>query len=191
VFPLILQNLRVVEKVRVTQKTPELQEKKILVLGLGNEIMGDDAVGIIASRELRAQWEPGIDVVETPNAGFALLDFLEGYDLVLIIDSVATGTCAPGTIRELSLQDFVQTPALSPHVVGLPEIVDVARRLDIAFPSTIRILTLEVEDPYVIREGLSVGIAPRLRELVRAAEEILMSWCVRRKECLSYHNNAS
>ncbi len=153
-------------------------QKKVLVLGLGNEIMGDDAAGILAARELRNRWGEAIDVMETSNAGFSLLDPLEGYKFVLIIDTIVTGTCVPGTIRELSLEDFTQTSAFSPHVIGLHEVVRIARELGISFPSTIRILTMEVSDPFVIREGLSAPIASRLQELVRTAEEMLLSWDV-------------
>ena len=47
-----------------------------VVLALGNDILGDDAVGFHAARSLRSEpWE-GVDVVETGEAGLALLDHL-------------------------------------------------------------------------------------------------------------------
>jgi len=143
---------------------------------MGNEIMGDDAAGILAARALKSRWHAGIDIVETSEAGLALLDHLEGYDCALILDTVVTGTCIPGTIRELSLDDFKQTSASSPHVVGLAEVAGIARSLEIPFPPTVSVLTLEVEDPFAIRQGLTATIAQRLSEFVRAAEEIVLSW---------------
>ena len=145
-------------------------------MGLGNEIMGDDAAGILAVRELESRWRSAVDFVETSEAGLALLDHLEGYDCALILDTVVTGICVPGTIRELSLSDFNQKSAFSPHVIGLHEVAGVARSLEISFPSSVRILTLEVEELLTIREGLTDAIAGRLHEFVRSAEEIIRTW---------------
>ncbi len=152
------------------------RRKKFLVIGLGNEIMGDDAAGILAARALKSRWDAGVEILETSEAGLALLDHLEGFDCALILDTVVTGNSAPGTIRELSFDDFKQSSPRSPHVVGLHEVAGIAQSLDIPFPSVVRILTLEAADPFVIRQGLSDSIANRLPEFVRSAEEVLQSW---------------
>lgn len=154
--------------------------RKVLVLGLGNEIMGDDALGLLAVREVKRRVEAAIDVVEASIAGFALLDLMEGYDSVLIIDSVATGSSPPGSIVELSPSEFKQKSTLSPHFVGLNDVIELAEKLEIQFPVSIRILGMEVDDPFILREGLSDAIAGRVNDIVAKAEEILLGWGIGR-----------
>jgi hydrogenase maturation protease len=152
---------------------------KVLVLALGNDIMGDDAIGLLAARSLRECLSSEVDVVEMPVAGFALLDYLHGYQRALIIDSISTGESTPGSIRELSLSDLPEDSFSSPHYAGLNEVVALARELDITFPQEIRILVMEVNDPFVLREGLSRDIQRRLPAFVKKAEKILTAWgCV-------------
>jgi hydrogenase maturation protease len=149
---------------------------KVLVLRLGNEIMGDDAVGLLAARELKARWGRAIEVVEASIAGFALLDLLEGYERVLIIDSIATGSSPPGSIVELSPDEFQKKSTFSPHFVGLNDVIGLAEKLEIPFPSCIRILGMEVEDPFIVREGVSETIADSLEDMVARAETVLFGW---------------
>ena len=62
------------------------QHPRILVLGLGNDILGDDAVGLLAARRLRAFLPASVDVLEAAGGGIGLLDVLEGYDCALLLD---------------------------------------------------------------------------------------------------------
>jgi hydrogenase maturation protease len=149
--------------------------ERILVLGIGNDIMGDDAAGLLAARSLRNKVPEGVEIAETSVGGFALMDLLQGYDKVLLLD-VVTGVSTPGMIHRFSKEDFGTPLADTPHTVGLPEIFQLADRLKIPFPSDIRILALEVEDPYVIREGLTPGCASMLPEFIRQAGEIIDTW---------------
>jgi hydrogenase maturation protease len=152
------------------------QHPRILVLGLGNDILGDDAVGLLAARRLRAVLPVSIDVLEAAGGGIGLLDVLEGYDRALLLDSIATGTHPPGSILEFTSDDFRKLVAPSPHYTGVPELLQLAEQLDIPFPKTIRILALEIADPYQIREGLSQSATDALEDLVTRARQILESW---------------
>lgn len=149
----------------------------ILVLGLGNDILGDDAIGILAARELRPGLPESMEVVESAEAGLALLERFEGRERVLILDSIMTRQCEPGTVLELGPEDFGKVAAPSPHYAGLPEVLALAGRLEIPFPSEIRILAMEVEDPFEIREGLTPKVAAALAGFVARAREVLAGWC--------------
>lgn len=147
-----------------------------LVLGLGNDILGDDAVGILAARELNAGLAGTIEIVETAEAGIALMERMEGRERVLILDSIMTRQCEPGTVLELGPSDFGKVAAPSPHYAGLPEVLDLAGRLGIPFPSEIRILAMEVEDPFEIREGLTPKVAAALPVFIARAREVIGEW---------------
>jgi hydrogenase maturation protease len=148
----------------------------ILLLALGNDILGDDAVGLLAARELSEGLKEQIDVKESSTAGFGLLDLLSGYDKVLILDSVAGDTMSAGAIRLLSVNEFTSHSVLSPHFIGLPELTKTARALDIPFPQEIRVLVMNVSDPFVLREGLTKEVDGSLPAYVQQARRILDSW---------------
>lgn len=151
-------------------------EANILVLGLGNDIMGDDGVGLAAARMLKEQAGASVNVVETSECGLALLELLEGYDKALLLDAVMTGSSPPGTILEFGPEDFDEVVAPSPHYAGLSEVLNLADRLAISFPSEIRVLAMEVESAYEIREGLSDRIQECLAGFVGRARDVLNDW---------------
>ena len=151
---------------------------KILVLGLGNELLSDDGVGVLAARALREELGGSADVVDTSLSGLALLDFFDGYDKAILIDAVQTKRCPPGTVTELTPADLSAVVAPSPHYAGLPELLDLAGRLEMDFPDEIRIFAVEVVDPHTIGGAVSdpvrrsVGeVAERVRSQVRLWRE--------------------
>lgn len=151
-------------------------KKRILLLGLGNDIMGDDAVGLVAARELRQRVGDEIDVVEAPVAGFTLLDLFRSYDRVLVVDSVCTGESEAGSIREFSPEDFQQQVSYSPHYVGLYDVLELAKKLEIPLPSEVRVIAIEVSDPYILREGLSLEITAQVPRLIDTIVQLLRGW---------------
>ena len=151
-------------------------QNNILVLALGNDIMGDDAAGLIASRELKKIFEDKIDVFELASAGFALIDILEGYEKVLILDSVPAETENAGKIRELTKDSFSNHISWSPHYAGLPEMIKLAEKLEINFPEEIRIIVMEIQKSDIIREGLNPEIQNQIPEFVEKSSKILRDW---------------
>ena len=59
---------------------PEATATRTLVLGLGNDILADDAVGLLAARALRPSLDDSVDVLETSVHGVALIDLLIAED---------------------------------------------------------------------------------------------------------------
>jgi len=139
---------------------------RILLLALGNDLLGDDAVGLAAAREIARALPEGVEVVEAAAGGFALLDLLEGYGAAVIVDAVATGTSPPGTVREIGLEEFPDSGPASPHFTGLPHLLELAARLGMTVPQRLRIVAMEVEDPYQLREGLTPSAQAALPELI-------------------------
>jgi hydrogenase maturation protease len=149
---------------------------RILVLGLGNDILGDDAVGLLAARRLRTLLPDSVDVVESPGGGLDLLDLLEGYDRAVLIDAIMTGKNPPGTILEFSDADFKKDDAPSPHYAGLPTVIQLAESLGIHFPSQFRVVAVEVENPYEVLEGLSRSAKAALPAVIERAKGLVHAW---------------
>jgi hydrogenase maturation protease len=153
-----------------------VSQPRILVLGLGNDILGDDAVGLVAARRLRSHCSGEVDVVEAAESGLGLLDFLEGRSHALLLDAILTGRHPVGTVLEFSHEDFHRTIGPSPHYAGLPEVLRLAECLAIPVPTDLCVLAMEVEDPYRIREGLSLPVDRALSGYVDRARQILDGW---------------
>jgi len=152
------------------------RQHKILILGLGNEILGDDAVGLLAARELLKVFQGRVDIAEAAVSGFEIMEIIKGYEKVLLLDAVVTKKHSLGTILELSKEQFKKVVAISPHYMGLPEIFQLAATVNINLPNEIRILAMEIEPPYVLTEGLTKVIEESLPEFIQQAQKIISSW---------------
>jgi hydrogenase maturation protease len=149
---------------------------RTLVLGLGNELAGDDAVGILVARALRRDLEGKAEVVESSASGLALIEVLDGTDRAIVIDAIKTGRNPPGTISEMTLAQVGRVVAPSLHQAGLPELAAVAERLGLRFPAETRVLAVEVEDPYTLGAGLSQPVARAVGELVARVRDLIERW---------------
>ena len=74
-------------------------KNSVCVIGLGNLLLQDDAVGLRAIEAIRKgyRFEPQIDLLDGGTAGLDLLPVIEGYEKVLFVDAVDAGK-PPGAI---------------------------------------------------------------------------------------------
>ena len=149
---------------------------KPLVVGLGNDLLADDAVGILVARELACRADGRFDVIECSLSGLSLLDVLVGYDRSVIIDAIRTEKVPVGTIIEVDPQLLRSTANPSPHYAGLPEVIKLADQLRVDFPKEIRIFAMEVADSHTIGGGLSEPVAGALGQLVGRVSACLDRW---------------
>ncbi len=149
---------------------------KTLVLGLGNELLGDDGVGILAARAIKAEAGDLADVCECNLAGMALLDVLTGYQYAIIVDAICTGKNEVGAIIRMKPEDLKAFPCVSPHYAGLPDVITIARYLGLRFPDQIVILAVEIDKPLEIGKGLSPPIAKALDLLNGVIKNQLYQW---------------
>ena len=91
----------------------------VLILGLGNELLKDDAVGIRVAERLQGTFPAGVEVRATSLFGLALLDELIGREKVLLIDSYISEEFAGAEIQERNLDEVGEARAVCPHFVGL------------------------------------------------------------------------
>jgi len=141
----------------------------LLLLGLGNDILTDDAVGLLVVRELRPKLasHPSIDIRETTEMGLALLDFITGYRAVAIVDSIQTGKAPPGFLHELDASALTQLTGRTPHFVGVSETLALGRQLGLAMPEQVKIFAVEVEDPFTLGTAMTPALQSALPGIVQ------------------------
>ncbi len=151
-------------------------KKPDVVVGLGNEIVCDDGVGILAARRLKhlLAARGDTEVVALPWAGFALLDVLAGRRRAAIIDCLVTGRHAPGTIVRLNEYDFSGSVRLvSFHDVNFPTVLALGRKLGFALPEDIAVWAVEGGVVNEFGEGLSAPVAGALDRVVAEVLEFM------------------
>lgn len=156
---------------------------KTLVLGMGNDLLGDDAVGVLAVRALYQQPPPDTDLCETALHGLALMDFFIGYDRAIIVDAIITGRHPVGTIHTLRPEDFAPVAGPSPHYTGLPEMIALARALNIPFPQEIVILAVETLNQTVIGADPSPSVLSALPDITDRITATLARWAFTPTAC--------
>jgi len=149
---------------------------KILILGLGNEFFGDDGIGICAVRALAPEIKSQVDIVESSLHGVALIDLLAGYDRVIIVDAIQTGSHPAGTLIELDASELRPVSCPSPHYAGLPEMIQIARELDLEFPVRIKILAVEINTPFTFGSVISSAILSTVKKINERVVDQLMAW---------------
>jgi len=134
------------------------------ILCLGNELLGDDAVGTVVADQLRRLLPEEFDVDTTNESGLDLIDHVVDTDALVVVDAVQTGA-KPGTVHLLDEDDLPSVCAASPHYVGLKEAIRVARALELPAARKVIILAIEVSD--------TLSFGAEMLPAVRAATPIM------------------
>jgi hydrogenase maturation protease len=137
---------------------------RTVLVGLGNPVCGDDAVGLRVAERVEARLAdrpvPGVRVVTSTRGGFELLDLLADADAAIVVDCLAIPGARPGEIRHLALDQLAGCPRLvGAHDVGLAEIVKLGRLIGVPMPRRLDIVGVEAHPSDRIEEGLSPPLA--------------------------------
>jgi hydrogenase maturation protease len=150
----------------------QVREQNIstLVLGIGNPILSDDAVGIRIAQRLELT-RPSINVEQTNEAAIALLDLITDYDKLIIIDSIKTKQGKAGELYKLTLEDFrPNNDFTSSHGMDIATAFEVGKSLGCRMPQTVSIYAIEVKD----NENFSEQCTPEITERIPSlAEQII------------------
>jgi len=150
---------------------------KPIIVGLGNDLLSDDGIGIYAARYLMGKLKKSeADIVATALHGLALLEIFLGYKRAIVIDAVETGAFTPGTVIEWTAENLKAIPSPSPHYTGLPELIALARELELDFPEDIKILAIEIRNAHRIGLEISASIRASLGEIAGRVRSYLQQW---------------
>jgi len=149
--------------------------RPVLLLGLGNDILSDDAIGLEVARALRGVFahDPRIEVRETSEMGLALLDFLTARRAALLVDAIQTGAVPPGTLLEPDPADWEARGGCNPHLLGVAATLALGRRCGLPMPERVKILAIEAADPFTLGTTLTPALRAALPAAVARARRLL------------------
>lgn len=138
------------------------------VIGLGNPLRGDDGVGPRVIEELHRRGLPaGVVAIDGGNAGLDLLDELEKWERVIIVDAAELGL-EPGSFVRFTADEIeFQDNSFSSHSASLGEVLLLAQALGRQLPQIVVFGVQPADMGW--REGLSQAVeaaVPALSEAV-------------------------
>jgi hydrogenase maturation protease len=165
---------------RETQQMGVFQQPdRILLMGLGNILLGDEGVGIHAVLDLkdRYRFDPPIEIVDGGTLGLDLLPFFENSDNVLFVDAIDFGK-EPGYVGEIedgNIPSALQTK-LSVHHIGISDLLLAALWMD-KKPKKICLIGMQPESLAMGLE-LSEPVKSKMEEIVERVIMKLETWGV-------------
>jgi hydrogenase maturation protease len=153
------------ERVLTARAVPgEGPRARTLLLGMGNPILSDDAVGVRLAHDLgiALRGTPGLEVVpECSAGGLALLDLIAGYDRVVVVDSIKTRGGHPGDWYRFTAASLRETMNLrNVHDANFATALALGRRLGHLLPpdEEIHVFAVEIEENAEFSESLSPAL---------------------------------
>jgi len=160
---------------------------QIVVLGLGNPVLADDAVGLKVAeafqRLLDARPLPGVIVLASTRAGFELIDMLQGFRHALIVDALELPEPRAGHVQLLDMAHVAGSVRLNMmHEISITAAFELAARLGIPMPAQVEIYAVEAADTRTLSEELTAEVAAAVEPLAeqlyaRAAELAALYGC--------------
>ena len=106
-----------------------MADPPVLVIGVGNDLRGDDGAGIAVARRLReTAVRMGIDVHVHGGEPTGLLELWSQRDAVVLVDTMSSGA-PPGTVRRLDAgrEPLPVLGSCTTHAFGLAEAIELGR----------------------------------------------------------------
>lgn len=165
---------------------PPTTQTAVLVIGLGNPILGDDGVGWQVAEQLgdalqtkRGEKPPSVDVICLSLGGLRLMEHMIGYQRVIIIDAANTGKHPIGTVTSISLEELANPGAghtSSVHDTTLQDALAIGKMMGAKLPNKVQLVLIEAKIDYEFSEDLSPTIAASIPTARKCIQQILDTW---------------
>jgi hydrogenase maturation protease len=160
---------------------------KTVVIGIGNSILSDDAVGIKAVQAIRAAYyadeakkmrgKEAVEFTEVSTGGINLMEHMAGFQRAVLIDAIVTGRHKAGTVFKFIYPDIPYTRnTVSTHDMDLPMALEMGKHLGISLPSEIFIFAVEAKDTVNFGENLTEEVETAMRSVVSEIKCLLANY---------------
>jgi hydrogenase maturation protease len=148
--------------------------KRVLIAGIGNIFLGDDAFGVeVAAALLQRPLPEGVRVVDFGIRGYDLAyAIMEGYDATILVDAVSRGE-PPGTVSLIqpdSAEANEEPLAMNAHQMTPLQVLSMVRSLG----GDLRNLFVVGCEPAVLEpEAGEIALSPAVSQAVPLAIEMI------------------
>lgn len=141
----------------------------ILVLGIGNYLMGDEGIGVQFIKNLdTSKFPENISFLDGGTGGFTLVPYIESHKHVIIVDATMDGK-EEGTITLLKPKFSDDFPvSLSGHNFGLKDMMDILTFVD-KMPN-IYLFTVTISK----MEPMYLELSPKVAEAIPKVTEMVL-----------------
>lgn len=152
-----------------------MNRNKILIHGIGNEILTDDGIGPSLVKSLKGNLSnKDIDFETAFVGGLELLEYIQGYHAVIFIDAIRTKDGIPGTVYQLSPENFNTTIHLSSiHDVSFLTSIALGKKLGLDMPQSIYIIAVEIVEDRIFDDNFSPQIREKYAKIFNEVKEII------------------
>ena len=137
---------------------------RVLVLGIGNLLMGDEGIGVHVVRDLEQRpLPPGVQCLDGGTGSLTLLEPIQAAERVVLVDATLDDS-PPGTVRRLQprfSKDYPRT--LTAHDIGLKDMLDTLYLL--GTPPNVTLFAITIRHPQGLSTDLSEELAARVPEI--------------------------
>jgi len=143
------------------------EKAEILVMGVGNILLGDEGVGVHAIEYMKNKSFPvKVEMLDGGTGGFHLLSLVNDYERMVLIDAADDGH-SPGTVRIIKPRYSSDFPrALTTHDIGLKDLIETASALE-KLPE-IYLVVISIDPSQPVRMTLSEEIESALPNVYNA-----------------------
>lgn len=143
--------------------------QKILILGIGNDILSDDAIGPKLVKRLKAELQLNeVSFCSLAKGGMEIIEFISDYEKVVLIDAIRTNEMDPGTVFHMTPDDFQETLHLSSfHDMSFLTALEFAKRMNMQVPNQIDIIAIEIVEDLTFSDDFSPIIANKSEQIYK------------------------
>ena len=142
-----------------------MKDKKhsILILGMGNDILTDDGIGPKLVKKMQETLNhPQVTFSTAALGGLEVLEMIQDYDRVIIIDAIRTKDGVPGTVYYLTPAHFKETLHVSNfHDISFLPALEMAESMGISVTDKIDIIAIEIVEDLTFSNDFSPPIAKK------------------------------
>ncbi|MGD0861536.1 MAG: hydrogenase maturation protease [Candidatus Limnocylindrales bacterium] len=159
---------------------------RTIVVGLGNPVLGDDGVGWRIADEVEGRLSalrqaggdcPAVQIERLGVGGLRLMEFLDGYDVAIVIDAAEFPDRPLGEVRSCALEELDCRAAGhldSAHDASLVTALALGRRFGVSLPASIQTVTVQVHSTDVFSEQLTPAVQAAVPAAASAVVALLM-----------------
>jgi len=119
---------------------------------------------------------PALEVVAAAAGGLALLELILDADRLIVVDSLVSGTAAPGTIHVVRDEEVRVAFGPSPHYTGLWEVLALGRALGLPVPGEVVIIAVETADCTTVGGAMHPAVQGAAANVLRLIGDLIAGW---------------